>query len=59
MNEPIRGVLDRLHHARMTVPGAADGDAGGEIQEAIAVHVPHLGPLAVGHHEGVIAGIGG
>src|SRR5208283_694552 len=59
MNEPISGVLDRLNHDRMTVPGAAHGNAGGEIQEAIAVHVPHLRPLAVGHHEGVIAGIGG
>jgi hypothetical protein len=45
VQELIRGILDGLHHRRMAVPGAAHRDAGGKIQEAVAVHVPDLRPL--------------
>ena len=45
VQEAIRRLLDRLHHRRMAVAGAAHRDAGGKIQEAIAIDVPHLGAL--------------
>ena len=32
-------VLNGLHHTRMAVPGRADGDSGGEVEEQVAIHV--------------------
>jgi len=58
MQEFIRGLLDGLDHGRMAVPGAANGDARGKVQEAVAVDIPDFSPLAVRHHEGVVARIG-
>src|SRR3989442_14760678 len=39
--------------------GAADGNAGGEIQESIAVNVPDFDTATMRHHERVLARIGG
>ena len=39
VDEPIRLFLDRRAHLRMGMPGRADGDAGGEVEEAVAVDV--------------------
>src|SRR5229473_903537 len=39
--------------------GAADGNAGGEIQEPIAVNVPHFDTATMRHHERVLARIRG
>src|SRR6202035_188888 len=43
----------------MAVAGAADRNAGGKIQKAVAIHIPNLRPLPVRHHEGVIPRIRG
>ena len=53
------GVLHRLHHLRMRVAGAAHRDAGGEVEEAVAVDVPDFGAAAVRHHERIVARIRG
>ena len=42
VQELVGGVLHRLHHLRMRMAGAAHGDAGGEVEEAVAVDVPDL-----------------
>ncbi len=39
VDEPIRLLLDRGAHLRMGMPGRADGDAGGEVEEAVAVDI--------------------
>ena len=39
--------------------GAADGDAGGKIQEPIAVNIPDFDTATMRHHERVLARIGG
>ena len=52
-------VLHRLHDARVRVARRADRDAGGEIEEAVAVHVPGFRALGVRDHEGVVARVGG
>jgi hypothetical protein len=57
VQEPIRGILDGLHHGGVTVSGAAHGDAGGEIQKSIAVDIPNFRTLAVRHHKRIVARI--
>ncbi len=52
MNELLSLILDGFDHLRMAVTGGDDGDAGSKIEEAIPVHVPDLGALAVVHDEG-------
>jgi hypothetical protein len=44
-------VLDRLYHLGMAVAGRNHGDAGGEVQKFVAVHIldPHA-PASLGHH---------
>ncbi len=54
MQELVSGLLDRLHHMRMTVAGT-HGNAGSEVQKAVAVHVPDLDALAVRHDEWIVA----
>ena len=44
VQEVFRGTLHRLHDLRVRVPGAAHGDAGGEVEEAVAVDVPDFVP---------------
>ncbi len=39
-------LLNGFHHPRMAVPGGHYGDAGREIEEAVAIHVFHDGALA-------------
>ena len=39
VDEPIRLLLDRRGDLRVGMPGRADGDAGGEVEEAIAVDI--------------------
>jgi hypothetical protein len=39
VDEPIGLLLDRGHHLRVSVAGRADGDAGGEVEEAVAVDI--------------------
>ncbi len=51
-------ILHRLDDTRVRMPGRADRDAGREIEEAVAVHVPGLGAAGVRHHERVVARIG-
>src|SRR5207237_10569681 len=55
----VGGALDRLGDRRVRMPGAAHGNAGGEVQEAIAIDVPDLDAAPARHHEGVVARIGG
>ena len=47
VDELVGLLLDGLHHLGMGVAGGGDGDAGGEVEEAIAVHVQHFGAAAV------------
>ena len=58
VQEAAGGVGDRRDDLRVRMAGAADGDAGDEVQEAVAVDVPDLGAAAVRHHERVVARIG-
>ncbi len=58
VQEALGGVLDRGHHVRVRVAGRGHGDAGGEVQEAVAVDVPGFDPLAVRDHERVLARVG-
>ena len=44
VDQAIRLVLDGLHHLRVGVAGGADRDAGGEVEEAVAVDVGHDEP---------------
>ena len=44
VDEPIRLLLDRGGHLRVRVAGRADGDAGGEVEEAVAVDIGHDHP---------------
>src|ERR1039457_1381553 len=41
----------------MAVAGGHDGDAGGEIEEAVAIHVFHYGALAFARHQRIAARI--
>ena len=59
VQELRRRVLHGLDDPRVRVAGRADRDAGGEVEEAVAVHVPGLGAARVRHHERVVARIGG
>src|SRR5579862_2049057 len=59
MQEIVGGLLDRLHHGRVRMTGAAHGDAGGKIQKAVAVDVPYLYSAAACHDERIVARIGG
>src|SRR6185312_13063131 len=59
VQEVVGGILDGLYHLRVRMAGAAHGDAGGEIEEAVAVDVPDLHATAPGHDEGVVTRIGG
>ena len=59
VQELVGRLLDRLHHLRVRMPGGAHGDAGREVEEAVAVHVPDLGAAAVRHHERIVARIRG
>ncbi len=58
VQELVRGILDGLNHRRVAMAGAAHRDAGGEIQKAVAVHIPDFRTLAVRHDEGIVARIG-
>ena len=51
VQEALRLVDDRLHDLGMRVPGRVDGDAGGAVEEAVAVHVLDDGALSAGHDE--------
>ena len=55
VEETLRRVGDRLHHVRVRVTCRTDGDAGCEVEEAIAIHIPHFGAASVRHHERVVA----
>ncbi len=58
MQETIGCILDGLHHRRMAMSRAADGDASRKVQKTVSIDVPGFGPLAVRHHEGVVPRIG-
>ncbi len=55
----VGGALDRLHHRRVSMTGAAHRDAGGEIQKSIAVDIPDLRAASPGHDERIVARVGG
>ena len=52
-------VLDRLDYFGMTVAGRVDGDAGGEVEELVAVDVGDADAAAGFGHHGVAAGVAG
>src|ERR1700680_3885624 len=58
MQKLIGRILDGLNHRRMAMTGAAHRNAGRKIQKAVAIDVPNFRPLAVRHHEGIVARIG-
>src|SRR5205807_6300097 len=57
VNELAGLVADRGDDLRVTVPGGADGDAGGEVEEQVAVHVADDGPAPLIDDERVDAGV--
>jgi hypothetical protein len=58
MDEFCGLLLDGLDDFGMRVAGGKHGDAGGEINVAVAVHVPTFSALAMIHDERVIAWVG-
>ena len=58
--DEVGGLLaDGGHHLRVGVAGGDHGDAGGEVEEEIAVHVLHHGAAATADDQRVAAGVGG
>ena len=53
MDEFLGVLLDGLHHLGVSMTGGDDGDAGGKIQKAVAIHIPHLGANAMIHDKGI------
>ncbi len=47
VEEVSGGLSHRGNHQRVRVTGGTDRDAGSEIEKAVAVHVPDLGPAAM------------
>ena len=58
VQELLRLVDDGRDDVRMRVPGRVDGDAGGTVQEPVAVDVLDDRAFAAGHHQRIAAGIG-
>jgi hypothetical protein len=58
VQEVLGRALDRGHDSWVTVTGGAHGNAGGEVDIAIAVDVPHFNAATMTHHERGIAYIG-
>ncbi len=54
----LRLVGNRFDDVGMRVPGARDRDAGGAVEEQVAVDVLDDGALAAGHDEGIVARVG-
>ena len=52
-------LLDGFDHLGMAVTGGNDRDAGGKIQEAVAIHIPHLATPPVIHDQRITARVGG
>ena len=53
----LAGLLrDGCDDVRMCVPRGIDGDAGGEVEEQVAVDVLDRQPLGTDRHDGVGAG---
>jgi hypothetical protein len=50
-------LLDRFHHLRVTVAGCDNGNPGREIQETVAIHIPHFSSFSMIHHKRVAARI--
>ena len=53
-----RLLLDGLDYFRMTVAGGGDGDAGGEVEELVAVHVFDPGAAAALGYQRIAARVG-
>jgi hypothetical protein len=58
VEELISGVFDCLYHDWVRVSGRGDRNASREVYEAIAIHVPHLAALPMGHHKRIGTPIG-
>jgi hypothetical protein len=58
VDELLGLVLDSAHHARVRVAGGIHGDAGREVEETVAVYIPHVRAFAALHDEGIAACIG-
>ena len=58
VDELLRLIGDRLDDVRMRHAGRVDRDAGGAVEEAIAVDVLDDGPFAAGDDERVVARVG-
>jgi hypothetical protein len=57
VDEPLRLFLDGAHHPRVAVAGVDHADAGGEVEQDVAVHVlDHGAAGARGHDGGVLRG---
>ena len=52
-------VLNGFHYFGMTVAGGVDGDAGGEVEELVAVDVGDADAAAGFGHHGIAAGVAG
>ena len=58
MDQLVRLVRDGRDDLGMTVSGGVDGDAGGEVEEEVAVHVLDDRPAAPFAHQRVDTGVG-
>ena len=59
VDELLRLIGDRAHDVGMRDAGRVDRDAGGAIEEAVAVDVLDHRPFAAGDHERIVARVGG
>ena len=58
MDQLLRLRMNGLDYFRMRVARSAHGDAGGKVEEDVAVDVLHHSTRPAFRHEGIIAGIG-
>jgi hypothetical protein len=59
VDELLGLLLNGADHLGVAVAGGANGNSGGEVEEVIVVHVPHVRALAVVHHKGVVTRVRG
>jgi hypothetical protein len=56
MQEVVSGGFDGFNNLGVGVSGGGDGDAGRQIDETVAVYIPHFRAAPFGHNKRVGAG---
>ena len=59
VDELLGLILDGFHHLWVAVTGGGDRNAGGKIQETIAIDIPHFAAATVIHHKWITTRVRG